>query len=170
MVIIQYKFIFLSYTCISFTSTPYVYLQTNGVGKSNQIGETTPFNLVLQTKQCQLDNLIFILRDRCDRIVVGFTTSCAIRPYHHYCEFVPCSQRGQVYLIHHFVIKFVGDLQQIGGFLRLLRHYITEISLKVRFNIITITPCIYKHTVCVKQISYRQSDRGDNSIQFGILE
>ena len=34
-------------------------------------------------------------RGRRDRIVVGFTTTCAISAYHHYsCEFVSRSWRG----------------------------------------------------------------------------
>jgi hypothetical protein len=28
---------------------------------------------------------------------------------------------GEVYLIQHYVIKFVSDLRQVGGFLRVLR-------------------------------------------------
>jgi hypothetical protein len=52
--------------------------------------------------------------------VVGFTTTCAISAYHHYsCEFNPI--HGDVYSIQHYVIKFVGDLPQVGGFLRVLR-------------------------------------------------
>jgi len=39
----------------------------------------------------------------------------AISTYHHWrCEFEPCS-------IQHYVIKFVSDLLQVGGFLRVLR-------------------------------------------------
>jgi len=49
-----------------------------------------------------------------DRVVVGFTTTCAISAYHHLgCEF-------EVYLIQHYVIKCVSDLQLVGGFLWLL--------------------------------------------------
>ena len=51
---------------------------------------------------------------------------------------------GKVYLIQHYVIKYVSDLRQVGDFLRVLwfstnktdRHDITEILLKVAFNII----------------------------------
>jgi len=43
-----------------------------------------------------------------DRMVVGFTTTCAISTYHLCCEFKSCS--GEVYLIQHYVIKFVSDL------------------------------------------------------------
>ena len=53
-----------------------------------------------------------------------------------------------MYLVQHCVIKFVSDLQQASGFLRLLpvsstnktdRHDITEILLKVVLNTITLT-------------------------------
>ena len=34
-------------------------------------------------------------RGHCDRMVVGFTTTCAINAYHHKrCEFEPCSWQG----------------------------------------------------------------------------
>ena len=40
--------------------------------------------------------------------------------YHHkLCKFE--SHSGKVHLIQHYVIKFVSDLQQVGGFLRILR-------------------------------------------------
>ena len=51
------------------------------------------------------------------RMVVGFTTTYVISAYRF--EFEPRS--GEVYLIQHYVIKFVSDLQQVGGFLRVLR-------------------------------------------------
>ena len=54
-----------------------------------------------------------------DRMEVGFTTNCASSAYHHpCCQFEPV--HGQVYSIQHFVIKFVSDLRQVGGFFRLL--------------------------------------------------
>ncbi len=52
-----------------------------------------------------------------------------------------------MYRIQHFVTKFVSDLRQIGGFLRVLRfssvnktdlHDITEILLKVALNAIIL--------------------------------
>jgi hypothetical protein len=54
--------------------------------------------------------------------------------------------RGEVYSIQHYVIKFVSDLRQVGGFLvtsvsstnKTDRHDITEILLKVALN--TINP------------------------------
>ena len=54
-----------------------------------------------------------------DRMVVEFTTTCAISAYHHYsCEFEHRS--GEVYSIQHYVIKFVSYLRQVGGFLQVL--------------------------------------------------
>ena len=54
-----------------------------------------------------------------------------------------------MYSIQHYVVKFVGDLRQVGGFLRVLttvsstnktnRHDITEILLKVALNTIKQT-------------------------------
>jgi len=53
-----------------------------------------------------------------DRMVVGFTTTYAISAYHHWCwEFESRSGRG----VQHYVIKFVSDLRQVGGFARVLR-------------------------------------------------
>jgi hypothetical protein len=56
---------------------------------------------------------------------------------------------GEVYSIQHYMIKFVSDLRQVGGFIRVLRFPppikliatdITEILLKVALNTITLTP------------------------------
>ena len=53
-----------------------------------------------------------------DGIGVGFTTIYAISAYHHWCcEFKSRSRRG----VQHYVIKFVSDLRQVGGFLRVLQ-------------------------------------------------
>ena len=58
-------------------------------------------------------------RDR-DGMVVGFTTAYAINIYHlKRCEFE--SHSGAVYLVQHYVIKFVIDLLQVAGFLQALR-------------------------------------------------
>jgi hypothetical protein len=54
---------------------------------------------------------------------------------------------GEVYSIQYYVIKFVSDLRQVGGFLLALVsstnktdcHDITEILLKVALNIIALT-------------------------------
>ena len=64
------------------------------------------------------------------------------------CEFE--SSSSEVYTIHHYLIKFVSDLRQVGAWFSLGtpvsstnktdRHDITEILLKVAFNTITTTP------------------------------
>ena len=55
-----------------------------------------------------------------DRMVAGFITTCAISAHHRYrCEFE--SRSDDVYSIQHYVIKFVSDLRQVFGFLRILR-------------------------------------------------
>ena len=52
-----------------------------------------------------------------DCMVVGFTTTYTISAYHHWsCEFESGSWRGIL-----DVIKFVIDLQQVGGFLQVLQ-------------------------------------------------
>jgi hypothetical protein len=51
----------------------------------------------------------------CDRMVVGFTTTYAISAYHQWCCEVEF-RSGQC--VQHYVIKFVSDLGQVGGFLR----------------------------------------------------
>jgi hypothetical protein len=57
-------------------------------------------------------------RGRRGRMVVGFTTTYAISAYpHRCCEFEFRSGRG----LQHYVIKFVSDLRQVGGFLRVFR-------------------------------------------------
>ena len=54
-----------------------------------------------------------------DHIVVGFPTN---HVYHHWgCESE--SRSGNVYLIQHCVIKFVSDLRQVSGRLRVLHQY-----------------------------------------------
>ena len=84
-------------------------------------------------------NVFNLLRGRRgrDHMVVGFKTIYAIGAYHRWCyEFESRSGRG----VQHYVIKFVSDLQQVGGFLLVLRlpptnktdsHDITDILLKV---------------------------------------
>jgi hypothetical protein len=50
-----------------------------------------------------------------DLMVFGFATTYTVSVYHHWCcEFESPSERG----IQHYVIKFVSDLLQVGGFLR----------------------------------------------------
>ena len=53
-----------------------------------------------------------------DRMVVWITTTYAISAYHHWCwEFKSRTERG----VLHYVINFVSDLLQVGGFLRVHR-------------------------------------------------
>ena len=84
-----------------------------------------------------------------DHMVVGFTATFAISAYPHWsCEFK--SPSDEVSSMQYYVIKFVSDLRQVGGFLKVLttpvsstnktdHHNITEILLKVAINTITIT-------------------------------
>ena len=66
---------------------------------------------------CKKATLIRGLRDR-DRMVVRFTTTYPISAYHHWCcEFETQFVRG----VQHYVIKFVSNLRQRGGFRRVLR-------------------------------------------------
>ena len=45
---------------------------------------------------------------------------CKIGVYHHLCcEFE--SPHGEAYSIQHYMIKFVSDLRQVGGYIRVLR-------------------------------------------------
>ena len=60
-----------------------------------------------------------------DCMVVGFTTTYEISTYHHWCcEFE--SQSG--WDVQHYVLKFVNDLRQVGGFLWVL-HFPPPIKL-----------------------------------------
>jgi hypothetical protein len=50
-------------------------------------------------------------------MVIGFTTTYAIGVCHHWCcDFESRAGQG----VQHYVIKFVSDLRQFGGFLRVL--------------------------------------------------
>ena len=105
-------------------------------------------NLLLQTRgdlffSCTTQTLWFI---GTDRMIVGFTTTCAISAYHHWCrEFESRSGRG----VRHYVIKFsqwlatdrwfslgppVSSTNKTDG------HDITEILLKVALNTIKFKP------------------------------
>ena len=73
-------------------------------------------------ERLQLLNIIALIHHRgrrdYDCTVVGFTTTYAINVYHHWCcLFESRSERG----VPHYVIKFVSDLRQVGGFLWVLR-------------------------------------------------
>ena len=56
-------------------------------------------------------------------MVVGFTITYAISACQR-CEFE--SYSGEVYSIQHYVIKFVSDLRQVGGYIwfeRVIKHH-----------------------------------------------
>ena len=74
-------------------------------------------------------------------MVVGFTTTYAISAYHHWCyEFESLSRRG----VQHYVIKFVSDLRQIGGFLQLSNCSAISCENKLVFNEMMMRPALYK--------------------------
>ena len=62
-----------------------------------------------------------------DRMVVEFKSTYAISAYHKVVSANPV--HGEVYSIQLYVIKFVSDQRQFGGFLRVLR-FPPPISLK----------------------------------------
>jgi hypothetical protein len=76
--------------------------------KQNVSHITTLIKININTIRCR--------RGR-DRMLVGFKTTYAMSAYHHWCcEFESRAGRG----VHHYVIKFVSDLRQVSGFLRVL--------------------------------------------------
>jgi hypothetical protein len=83
-------------------------------------------------------------------MVVGFITTYAISAHHHWSSEIKFrSWRGL--LDKNYLITFVSDLRQVGGFCQVLRfppqikltHDITKILLKVAFN--TIPPSSIVH-------------------------
>ena len=85
-----------------------------------------------------------------DRMTVGFTTTMQSVPIITK-EVSLNPTHGKVYSIQHYVIKFIIDLQQVGGFLWVLRfpppikltsHDIMEILLKVALNTINYQPSL----------------------------
>ena len=70
-----------------------------------------------------------------DRIVVGFTTTYAISAYHQWCcEFESWLGR----CVQYYVIKFVSDLWQVGGFLRGLQLIIKNVIFIYMENLIFV--------------------------------
>jgi hypothetical protein len=55
-----------------------------------------------------------------DCMVVGFITTYAISTYHHSCCEFKSHLRERCTQIQHYVIKFVSDSWQVGGFLCVL--------------------------------------------------
>ena len=71
----------------------------------------------------------------CDRMEDGFITTYGISVYHHYrCEFQ--SHSNEVYSIQHYVIKFVGDLRQVGDFLQVLPNQYKKWPPQYNWNIV----------------------------------
>ena len=69
------------------------------------------------------NNLITYLRGRHghDCMVVGFVTTCAISTYHLTTNVMSLNPaHSEPYSIRHNMIKFVNDLRQVSGFLRVL--------------------------------------------------
>ena len=57
-------------------------------------------------------------------MVVGFTTSLPVQSVPITTNVVSLNPvHGKVYSIQHFVIKFVSDLRQVGGFLQVLQFH-----------------------------------------------
>ena len=76
-----------------------------------------------------------------DRMVVGFTTTCVISAYHSPLMLWVRIRFRRGVLIQHYVIEFVSDLRQVGGFLRILpvsSANKTEILLQVALNTINL--------------------------------
>ena len=67
---------------------------------------------------------------------------------------------GEVYAVQHYVIKFVSDLRQVGGFQdtpvsstnKAYRHDIAEILLKVALNINDQPPWLKSDKIILNQI------------------
>ena len=58
----------------------------------------------------------------CDRMVVGFIIQLPVQSVPITINIVISKPvHGEVYLIQHYVIKFVSVLRQVGGFLQVLR-------------------------------------------------
>jgi len=79
-----------------------------------------------QDSQNQIRLSIFIKtrgRRGRDRMVVRFKTTYVISAYHHWsCELESRSWRGVLdTTLYIYVIKFLSDLRQVGGFFRVLR-------------------------------------------------
>ena len=89
-------------------------------------------------------------RHRCDRIVVGFTTTCAICSYHYYsCEFKPCSWRVVLETtLYGKVCQWLATgrcFSPVSSTNKTRRHDITKILLKVALNIINQLHETYVH-------------------------
>ena len=97
-----------------------------------------------------------------DRMVVGLTTTYAISAYHQWCcEFESRSGRGG----QHYMIKFVSDLQQVGGFLwvrvdnlisRLPQTFLLEWYILFLIHLKTIT--CFKRSIHCKTLTFYEKN------------
>jgi hypothetical protein len=101
-----------------------------------------------------IHSIFFLTRDRyCrDRMVVRFTTACITNNDVH-----SNPAHGEMYSIQHYMIHFVSDLRQVGGFLRVLPpvqhymiHFVSDLRqvggfLRVLPPVILITTIQLKH-------------------------
>ena len=101
--------------------------------------ENTWWKVIPETRACR----------GCDHMVVRFATTYAISAYHHWsCEFE--SHSCGMYSIQHYVIKFLSDLRQIGGFLWVLRF------LPPRYNWNIVGSGVTHHTRSPSKISVEE--------------
>jgi len=88
-------------------------------------------------------------RHGCDRMVVGFTRTCAISAYHHWsCEFESRSCRGVLVTtlcdkvsMWLTTVRWFSPGTPISSTYKTDRHDITGILLNVALNTITLTQC-----------------------------
>ena len=80
------------------------------------------------------------------RMVVGFTTTYEISAYHHWCcEFESWSGREA----QHYVIKFVSDLRQVGGFPHDISHVLVlDVFASFHDFSLGLWSCSYSVSVC----------------------
>jgi hypothetical protein len=78
----------------------------------------TSIHLVFKTSQYRSLSLVFVFTCVFFRMFVVIVESVPITTK----VVSSSSAHGDVYSIQHYLIKFVSDLRQVGGFLRVLRY------------------------------------------------
>jgi hypothetical protein len=98
-----------------------IYYDANSTFWSGEVGELVSHLLFYITWMVELSHSFMRwVRRGHDRMVVGFTTTCAMSAYRHWsCEFAPLSWWDV--LDATLCDKFVSDLRQVGGFLQALQ-------------------------------------------------
>ena len=76
--------------------------------------------------------ITILVRCRRDRMVVRLTTTCAVPITTKVVSLNPI--HGEVYLVEHYVRKFVSDMSVVFSTNKTDRHDITEILLKVALS------------------------------------